>query len=418
MSGAARWDRAALGVLAALVAVRMVAGFQFHAVAVVAPLLVVDLGLSYTEVGSLIGAYVLPAVLLSIPGGVVIQRFGDRRVLLASLALTVIGGVLTAVAPGFVSMFAARVVAGTGAALVQIIVLKMATDRFMGGRLSTATGTVLGAWPLGIALALALLGGVAQAAGWRAALALAAGYAALALLAAWRLDRVFAGTGPAGAVPAGTAAQAPSAAPAAPAGAAQAAPGETGPRLAGLGPAVAISVSWMVLNIGYTAFIAFAPTWLTATGWSLEAAGFAVSLSGWALVAMQPWGGWLADRLGRPSLVLAIGCLVAGAAIALALATGGAVPLFLLAGIAMGFTPGVMGAQLALSAPPAKRALAFGFFATGSGAGSMLGPSLAGVAVDLTGTQQAAIAMAAVLVVAALLPWWWSQRARERQRAA
>lgn len=407
MSASGRWDRAALGTLAALVAVRMVAGFQFHSVAVVAPLLVAELGLSYTEVGSLIGAYVLPAVLLSIPGGLVIQRFGERRVLLASLGLTVIGGVLTAIAPGFASMFAARVVAGAGAALVQIVLLKMATDRFMGGRLSTATGTVLGAWPLGIALALALLGVVAQQAGWRAALAVAAAYAVFALLAAWRLPRIFAGTeGHAPGSSAGTSASS---------GAAKQLVADTGKGLAGLGAAVAISVSWMVLNIGYTAFIAFAPTWLTSTGWSLEAAGFAVSLSGWALVATQPWGGWLADRLGRPSLVLAVGCLVSGAAIGLALFTGGAVPLFLLAGVAMGFTPGVMGAQLAMSAAPARRAVALGFFATGSGAGSMLGPSLAGVVVDLTGAQQAAIAMAAVLMAAALLPWWWARRLQRRQ---
>jgi MFS family permease len=171
----------------------------------------------------------------------------------------------------------------------------------------------------------------------------------------------------------------------------------------------------MVLNIGFTAFIAFAPTWLGSTGRSLEAAGFAVSLSGWALVLMQPWGGWLADRLGRPSLVLAIGCLGAGAAIALALATGGAMPLFLLAGVAMGFTPGVMGARLALSAPPAQRAMAFAFFATGSGAGSMLGPSLAGLAVDITGAPEAAIALAAGLVVAALLPWAWAQHLMARR---
>ena len=399
------WDRAALGVLAALVAVRMVAGFQFHSMAVVAPLLVAELGLSYTEAGSLIGAYVLPAVLLSIPGGVVIQRFGERRVLLASLALTVVGGTLTALAPGFASMFAARLVAGTGAALVQIVVLKMATDRFMGSRMSTATGTVLGAWPLGIALALALLGGVAQAAGWRVALGVAAGYAVFALLAAWRLGRVFAGADPA--ADPGAAGRA---------AAATLSSGPAGSRLVGLGPAVAISVSWMVLNIGFTAFIAFAPTWLTSAGRSLEAAGFAVSLSGWALVLMQPWGGWLADRLGRPSLVLVIGCLFAGAAIAIALATGGALPFFLLAGVAMGFTPGVMGAQLALSAPPERRAVAFGFFATGSGAGSMLGPSLAGAAVDLTGAPQAAIVMAAALVVAALLPWWWAQHALVRRQ--
>jgi predicted MFS family arabinose efflux permease len=271
----------------------------------------------------------------------------------------------------------------------------------MGSRMSTATGTVLGAWPLGIALALALLGGVAQAAGWRSALGVAAGYAVFALLAAWRLGGVFAGAEPgaAGRAAATTVAGEP-----------------PGSRLVGLGPAVAISISWMVLNVGFTAFIAFAPTWLTSAGRSLEAAGFAVSLSGWALVLMQPWGGWLADRLGRPSLVLAIGCLVAGAAIAVSLATGGALPFFLLAGVAMGFTPGVMGAQLALSAPPARRAVAFGFFATGSGAGSMLGPSLAGAAVDLSGAPQAAIAMAAVLVVAALLPWWWAQRALARRQ--
>lgn len=400
------WDRAALGTLAALVAVRMVAGFQFHALAVVAPLLVTELGLSYTEAGSLIGAYVLPAVLLSIPGGVVIQRFGERPVLLASLALTVAGGALTALAPGFAWIFAARLVAGTGAALVQIVVLKMATDRFAGNRMSTATGTVLGAWPLGIALALAVLGGVAQAGGWRVAVGVSAAYAVFALLAAWQLGRVFAGAERHAAprVPSASAASAASTA-----AAASAARGPAAERLAGLGPAVAISLSWMVLNIGFTAFIAFAPTWLGSTGRSLESAGYAVSLSGWALVLMQPWGGWLADRLGRPSLVLAIGCVGAGAAIGLALATGGAMPFFLLAGVAMGFTPGVMGAQLALSAPPARRAMAFAFFATGSGAGSMLGPSLAGVAVDLTGAPQAAIVLAAGLVAAALLPWAWAQ---------
>jgi len=383
------WTRASLAVLAAFVAVRLSAGFQFHSVAVVAPLLVPALGLSYTEAGSLIGAYVLPAVLLSIPGGLVIQRFGDRPVLLASLALCAAGAALAAAATGFAAMLAGRVVAGTGGALVQIIVLKMATDRFAGPRMTTATATALTAWPLGIALALAVLGALAQWAGWRAALAAAAVYPVLALAFAWRAAGVFPAS-----------AQAPAAH----------LRDFAGSRLAGLLPALAISLAWLLLNTGFSGFLAFTPTWLADIGRPLDRAGAAASLTGWALVAAQPFGGWIADRLRRPSLLLTIS--VAGSALGIlaTLPALGAEPLYVLVGLAMGLGPGVLGAALAMSARPEQRALAFALFATGSGAGSMLGPSLSGVVVDLSGTPAAAIVLAGGMMACALLPWWWARR--------
>lgn len=391
MESSPGWTRASLSVLAAFVAVRLSAGFQFHAVAVVAPLLVSALGLSYTEVGSLIGAYVLPAVLLSIPGGLVIQRFGDRRVLLASLALCVAGAALTAAGGGFATMLAGRLIAGTGGALVQIIVLKMATERFAGPRMSTATATALTAWPLGIALALAVLGTVAQAAGWRTALAVAAAYPLLVLTAVWWAARLFPAS-----------AQAPAAN----------LRDFAGSQLPGLLPALAISLAWMLLNIGFSGFVAFAPTWLADIGRPLDRAGAAASLTGWALVAAQPWGGWIADRLRRPSLLLTVSIAGSAACMLATLPARGAEPLYVLVGLVMGLGPGVLGAALAMSARPDQRALAFALFATGSGAGSMLGPSLSGVAVDLAGASAAAIVLSGVTMASALLPWWWARHLR------
>ena len=71
-----------------------------------------------------------------------------------------------------------------------------------------------------------------------------------------------------------------------------------------------------------------------------------------------------------------------------------------------------------MSARPEQRALAFALFATGSGAGSMLGPSLSGVAVDVAGASAAAIVLSGVTMASALLPWWWARRLQRAGVAA
>lgn len=388
-----RWTLPAFAALGGLVAVRLVAGFQFHAAAVVAPLLAAALGLSYTEIGTLIGAYVLPAVLLSVPGGLLAQRYGDRRVLIGALALSALGGALTAVADGLPALLAGRIVSGAGGALVQIIVLKMATDRFTGPRMSTATATALTAWPLGIALALAVLGAVAESGGWRLALGVSAAWPLASLLFVLMAPRLF-----------------PESRRVEPVGPR----GFAGAGFAGLKPAALISLAWLIFNAGFSGFVAFAPTWLAGTGLPLDRAGAAASLTGWALVCAQPWGGWLVERVGRASLVLSTGAVLTALATWGTLATGGWEPMFVIAGIVMGAGPGVLGSRLAMSARIEQRALAFALFATGSGAGSMLGPSLAGAVADLTGSPAASIVLAGALQVLALAPWFVAMRGMRR----
>src|SRR5882762_10632765 len=76
-------------------------GYQFQAIASVGPLLVTDLGLSWAQLGSLIGFYMLPGAFLALPGGILGQRLGERRTVVGSLALMVVGGIVTAAAHGY-----------------------------------------------------------------------------------------------------------------------------------------------------------------------------------------------------------------------------------------------------------------------------------------------------------------------------
>ncbi len=65
-------------ILAVIVVARIAVGFQFQSIASVSPLLIEDMGLDYGQLGTLIGVYNLPGLVISIPGGYLVSRIGDR----------------------------------------------------------------------------------------------------------------------------------------------------------------------------------------------------------------------------------------------------------------------------------------------------------------------------------------------------
>ena len=114
--------------LALVFVTRSSMGAQFQALASVAPLMIADLHLSYAQIGWLIGVYMLPGMLLALPGGVIGQRLGERRVVLVGLALMVAGTTLTAMAGGFGAAVAGRLMSGIGAVLMNILLPKLIAD--------------------------------------------------------------------------------------------------------------------------------------------------------------------------------------------------------------------------------------------------------------------------------------------------
>src|SRR5688572_19537818 len=186
------------GVLAVLCLARVSMGLHLQVVAAVSPFLIADLGLGYGEIGTLIGIFLLPGVVLSMPGGLISRRFGDTRALLGAVVLLAIGTALLAASTGFWMALVARLISGAGGTLLTMQVAKIATDWFAGRELSTAIGILLGTFPLGIAAVMAGLPLVATASGWRVAVAIIAGSAlvTLAIVAAFLRDRGARGEGP------------------------------------------------------------------------------------------------------------------------------------------------------------------------------------------------------------------------------
>jgi predicted MFS family arabinose efflux permease len=85
-------------VLGVLFFARTAMGFQFQSVAAVSPLLIQDLAIDFALLGALIGIWMLPGVVVAIPGGLLGRRFGDKRVVLCGLALMVAGSLIVAAA--------------------------------------------------------------------------------------------------------------------------------------------------------------------------------------------------------------------------------------------------------------------------------------------------------------------------------
>src|SRR5207237_9475816 len=64
--------------LAILFAARAATGFQFQSVGSSAPMLMRDLAIDYSEIGLLLGAYLLPGVVVALPAGFLGQRFQEK----------------------------------------------------------------------------------------------------------------------------------------------------------------------------------------------------------------------------------------------------------------------------------------------------------------------------------------------------
>ena len=67
---------------------------------------------------------------------------------------------------------------------------------------------------------------------------------------------------------------------------------------------------WGLFNIGFAMIFSFGPSMLVERGWSITAAGSAISIVLWLAVFSVPFGGFLADRTRRPQSILVAGSIV------------------------------------------------------------------------------------------------------------
>jgi cyanate permease len=322
----------------------------------------------------------LPGVLIALPGGALGARFGSRNVALVGLALMVAGGALTVVNMAFGTLVAGRLIGGAGAVLMNVAVTKMVADWFVGRELRTAMAVLVASWPLGLALGLTFFTPLEARFGFEGVMAAAA----LASLAALLLMAI---------------------AYRAPAETASAEYSADSVRLNAREWRLVLIAGfiWGIYNVGYIVLISFLPSLFAEQGYSLAQGGAITSLMGWALIALVPVGGYLADRSGKPELVMAAGFAVtAVAALWLPMQhfTMIAYAIVLLAG---GLPAGAIMALPATALRPQTRAFGMGIYFTCYYFLMAGFPTLSGWTRDLTQQSAAPVWFAAGMLILAML---------------
>ncbi|MGF9757201.1 MFS transporter [Microvirga sp. 0TCS3.31] len=176
----------ALVLIAALVSIYAVSQFLRNSIGVIANDLARELDLSATQTGLLSSAFFFSFAAVQIPIGILIDRYGPKRTMLATAVLTVLGTVLFALAPSASLLIAARVLMGLGCSTFFMAPLVIYARRFPPERFAGLTSLQMGLANTGTLAATAPLAASAAAFGWRTSfLAVAVLTVAIALVAAF-----------------------------------------------------------------------------------------------------------------------------------------------------------------------------------------------------------------------------------------
>src|SRR3989304_7021114 len=84
--------------------------FAFQAAPPLIPSLIAEFNISYAEAGLVMSSVLLPGIFLSLPAGLLVGKFGVRRVGFVSLLVVVLGSLLTATANSFTMTLIGRVI--------------------------------------------------------------------------------------------------------------------------------------------------------------------------------------------------------------------------------------------------------------------------------------------------------------------
>ncbi len=362
------------GVLGLLFLVRTTMAFQFEAVAAISPVLQRDFGVGLGEIGTLIGLYLLPGVVIALPGGAIGKVLGDKRSVLIACSIMFLGNTIMAFSDVWAVQIGGRLLSGTGGVILNVITSKMVADWFAQREMSTAMALFLNSWPFGIAVALLVLPPLGISEGYRTVFLLAAdivGAAALLFGFAYR-DQVV-----------------------------ESLTRETS-RMAK--PTVLLvtiaGLIWGLFNTSVAMIFSFGINVMVEQGWTITAGGSLVSLILWLTIFMVPLGGLAADRIGNKALVITVTTLAA--AVLLLAASRTAYPVAVLIGFGLigAFPAGAMMSLPASVLKPHTRVGGMAVFYTNFYITMTIGPVIAGGLASYTGRAATAFDFGAALLLA------------------
>jgi predicted MFS family arabinose efflux permease len=365
-------------ILAVLFVTRFCLGYQFQSAGSVAPFLISEFALDYRQVGTLVGLFMLPGLVLALPSGLLAKRFGDKPIVLMGMGAMILGGLLSGVAQSYAVISAGRLIIGVGAVFLVVLMTKMVTDWFAGKELFLGMAIFIIGWPVGIAAGQATQTRLAEVHGWNLVFILTALMMAVALATMTVFYR-----------------NAPASAAVSPSATARLTRDE-------LWLVCIAGAIWMLINGAYVAMLSFGPTLFLEHGASVTDAAQAVSVMSWVFLFALPLGGWLSTRYKAANTVMIVG-LVGSVIFGLAIPFA-AVPslTFALFGIAFAIATPAIASLPAEILRPDNRASGFGIYYIWYYAGSALLPPIGGLLKDTTGTATTTVLFSVSMMFASL----------------
>ena len=356
--------------------------FVFQSLPPILTLIVKELKLTHAQAGLLMSLFALPAIFLSIPGGLLSDYYGIRKIGLVSLVLMIVGTLLVAFSDAFLKVSLGRLLSGVGAVTLSIVASQLLSQWFAGREIGTAMGIYNTAMPVGTIICFSTFGTLGENLGWRVPIFITTIVSTIALTVFLLLYR--------------------------------SASDERSERKENSGKQwrdilsnlrmTGISIwlvgfSWMWFNAAVISFTTFAPDFFISKGYEIGLAGFLTSLLMWGSLCLSPLVGRLIDKIGGREIFIGIG----GATLSLAIylipsSTNFIFPMIIMA-IAVALVPAPIFSFPSRILKLTSLGLGFGIISTCMGIGVSFGPSLAGLVIDRTGSYQTSFILLSIFAI-------------------
>jgi MFS family permease len=356
-------------------------------------ILVLSLKLSYTQAGGLMSLYSLPRVILGIPGGVLVDRYGAKKVGGACLLTLSLGTLLVALGSDYWVLGTGRLLMGIGATFLIVVTLHVVTFWFRDKEMGLAMGFFHTAMPLGTILSLNFVGVSAAHIGWRETISAVFVIASIAFVLFLLLhrDRDLGAKVPSGSLHLFRMLK------------------ETGWGIWLVGS------TWAFLNAAIIPYFTYAPDYFFSKGKDVIEAGLLASYPMWASVLLAPIVGLWIDRMGRKRLLIFLGFLFSAFLYYYIPRFPQHAAIFaILIGIWGAIQPTAIFSVAAERLPASHMGLGFGIIGTTGALGMVIGPYISGSLRDFTGDYMWSFNAMAILSALGMIPTLFIRKQSEK----
>ncbi|MDF2367561.1 MFS transporter [Sneathiella sp.] len=157
----------AFKIITTLSIVYVASNFYRSSIAVIAPNMMDEIGLTHGQLGVIGGAFFIAFAIFQVPVGIFLDRYGPRRTICGMMLFAVLGSAGFAVAADFLELTAARFMIGVGCAPVLMGSLVIISRWLSAERFAFYTSLVVGMGGLGNILATTPTAILTDMIGWR-----------------------------------------------------------------------------------------------------------------------------------------------------------------------------------------------------------------------------------------------------------